>query len=92
MVADPAVLPVHATTTRAAVHVVAADHPSLDRDIEAFIDRLQCEQRRFGPSARSNPKPSRSLCAGLRHRGGFRLAAVDACQTDDLPASTAPAT
>lgn len=63
-----------------AVHVVAADHPSLDRDIDAFIDRLQCEQRRFGPSARSNPKPSRSLCDDLRNRGGFRLAAVECGQ------------
>lgn len=54
--------------------IVAADHPSLAGDIERFLTRLQVEQRFFGPSARANPKPSRSLIAALRERGGFRMA------------------
>lgn len=57
--------------------VVAADHPSLADDIDAFLDRVQREQRFFGPSARSNPKPFRSLMASMRERGGFRMAAVE---------------
>jgi len=54
--------------------IVAADHPSLAGDIDRFLTRLQTEQRYFGPSARANPKPSRSLIASLRERDGFRLA------------------
>jgi GNAT superfamily N-acetyltransferase len=58
------------------VTVIAADHPALGRDIDDFLDRIQLEPRRFGPSARTNPKPSPSLIASLRGRGGFRMAAV----------------
>ena len=54
--------------------IVAADHPSLDGDIDRFLNRLQAEQRYFGPTARDNPKPSRSLIASLRRRDGFKMA------------------
>lgn len=57
--------------------IAAADHPTLDGDVERFLQRLQAEERYFGPTARSNPKPSRSLIASLRGRGGFRMAAVE---------------
>jgi RimJ/RimL family protein N-acetyltransferase len=57
--------------------IVAADHPALAGDIEAFLDRVQREHRFFGPTARSNPKPFPSLMASLRERGGFRMAAVE---------------
>ena len=57
--------------------IAAADHPSLAGQIEDFLDRLQREQRRFGPTARHNPKPSRSLLDSLRGKGGFRVAAVE---------------
>jgi GNAT superfamily N-acetyltransferase len=60
--------------------IAAADHPSLEGDIDTFLGRLHAEQRYFGPSARSNPKPSRSLIASLHGRGGFRLAAVECGQ------------
>lgn len=60
-----------------AVHVVAADHPSLDGDIDAFLDGVRREQRYFGPTARRNPKPAHSLTSALRERGGFRMAAVE---------------
>jgi GNAT superfamily N-acetyltransferase len=43
--------------------IVAADHPSLDRDIEAFLVRLPFERG----------SRSLALCA----RGGFRLAAIE---------------
>ena len=56
--------------------IVAADHPSLAGDIERLLTELQHEQRFFGPSASANPKPSRSLIAALRERGGFRMAVV----------------
>lgn len=59
------------------IHLVAADHPSLAGDIEAFLDRVHSEHRFFGPTARSNPKPFRSLMTSLRERGGFRMAAVE---------------
>ena len=59
------------------IQIVAADHPSLAGDIEVFLERVQCEQRYFGPTARSNPKPFRSLMIALRDRGGFRTAAVE---------------
>ena len=59
------------------IRIVAADHPSLGGDIEAFLDDVQRQQRFFGPSARSNPKPFRSLIDSMRERGGFRLAAVE---------------
>ena len=59
------------------IFVVAADHPSLAGDIDVFLDRLQREQRYFGPTGRANPKPFRSLIASLRERGGFRMAAVE---------------
>lgn len=58
------------------VQIVAADHPALDGGIEAFLDELQREERFFGPTARRNPKPSRSLIDTLRSRGGFKMAAV----------------
>ncbi len=57
--------------------IAAADHPSLAGQIEEFLDRLQREQRFFGPTARRNPKPSRSLLDSLRGKGGFRVAAVE---------------
>lgn len=57
--------------------VVAADHPSLTGEIDAFLDRVRREQRYFGPTARANPKPSRALLAGLGARGGFKMAAVE---------------
>lgn len=57
--------------------IVAADHPSLDGDVERFVSDLRSETRRFGPRARCNPKPFPSLIAALRERGGFRLAAVE---------------
>lgn len=57
--------------------IAAVDHPSLSGDIAGFLDRLQAEHRYFGPSARSNPKPSRSLIASLHESDGFRLAAVE---------------
>lgn len=60
--------------------IAAADHPSLDGDVEAFLGRLLAEQRYFGPSARTNPKPSRSLIQALAGRGGFRMAAVECGQ------------
>jgi GNAT superfamily N-acetyltransferase len=43
--------------------IVAADHPSLDRDVEAFLANL--------------PFQRRSLSRGLSARGGFRLAAIE---------------
>ena len=61
----------------AGILVVAADHPALVGDIDAFLDRLQREQRYFGPTGRANPQPFRSLIASLRERGGFRMAAVE---------------
>lgn len=59
------------------IHIVAADHPSLVGDIDAFLGRLRGEQRFFGPSARRNPKPSCSLIEALRARGGFKMAAIE---------------
>ena len=56
-------------------HIVAADHPALDHDVECFVAELRGEQRYFGPSARSNPKPVPSRIDALRGRGGFRMAA-----------------
>lgn len=60
------------------VTVAAADHPSLDRAVGDFIATLRAEQRFFGPSARTNPKPFPSLIAQLERPGGFRLAAMSA--------------
>ncbi len=57
--------------------IAAADHPSLFGDIDAFVERLESEERYFGPTAKRNPKPTRSLLAALRQRGGFRMAALD---------------
>ena len=65
------------TDSRPGFHVVAADHPSLDRDVEQFINELRAEPRFFGPSASANPKPFPSLIASLQGRGGFRLAAIE---------------
>jgi GNAT superfamily N-acetyltransferase len=61
----------------AGVQIVAADHPSLDRDVERFLAGLSSEQRYFGPTAAANPKPFPSLIRQLGQRGGFRLAAVE---------------
>lgn len=61
----------------AGIRFVAADHPSLDADVDAFLDRLQLEQRWFGPSARSRPGPFHSSTESLRAGGGFRLAAIE---------------
>lgn len=60
-----------------AIQIVAADHPSLDRDVEIFLAELAVERRFFGPSAAANPKPFPSLIRALSDRGGFRLAAVE---------------
>ena len=59
------------------VHVIAADHPSRDRDIARFLAGLASEPRYFGPSAAANPKPFPSLIQALGARGGFRLAAIE---------------
>ncbi len=59
------------------VQVIAADHPSLDRDVARFLAGLAREPRYFGPSAAANPKPFPSLIQSLGARGGFRLAAVE---------------
>ena len=59
------------------IHLVAADHPSLAGNIEAFLDHVHGEHRFFGPTARSNPKPFPSLMSALRARGGFRMAAIE---------------
>jgi GNAT superfamily N-acetyltransferase len=67
----------HRTGTPTGIQIVAADHPSLVGDIDDFLERLQREQRYFGPSARLNPKPSRSLIEDLRVRSGFKMAAVE---------------
>lgn len=61
----------------ASIQIVAADHPSLDRDVEAFLARLADEPRFFGPTAAANPKPFPSLIRALADRSGFRLAAVE---------------
>ncbi len=58
-------------------HIVRADHPVLDRDVELFLHELRAERRSFGPSARPAPKPFPSLLTALAGRGGFRLAAVE---------------
>lgn len=57
--------------------IVAADHPSLVGDIDLFLEGLRREQRFFGPTARSSPKPFSSLIGALGQRGGFRMAAVE---------------
>ena len=57
------------------IRIVAADHPSVDRDVDHFLDALRSEPRYFGPSARSNPKPFPSLIEAFAERTGFRLAA-----------------
>jgi len=59
------------------IHIVAADHPSLAGDIDVFLDRVEREQRWFGPSGRTNAKPFRSLIEAVRARGGFRMAAIE---------------
>lgn len=64
----------------AEICIAAADHPSLAGDIAAFLGRLQAEHRYFGPRARSNPKPTRSLIASLDESDGFRMAAVECGQ------------
>lgn len=62
---------------RADIRIVAADHPSLDRELETFLAHLAEEPRFFGPRAAANPKPFPSLIRALGERSGFRLAAVD---------------
>lgn len=57
--------------------VIAADHPSLDGQIETFLADLRSESRYFGPTARCNPKPFPSLIASLEQRGAFRLARME---------------
>lgn len=74
---DPTDSPIDHPVDLAGILVVAADHPSLAGDIDAFLDRVQREQRFFGPTARTNPKPFRSLIESLRERRGFRMAAVE---------------
>jgi GNAT superfamily N-acetyltransferase len=61
----------------ASIQIVAADHPSLDRDVVTFLSRLADERRFFGPTAAANPKPFPSLIRALAERDGFRLAAVE---------------
>jgi GNAT superfamily N-acetyltransferase len=63
--------------TESALHVVAADHPSLDDDVSRFAETLRSERRTFGPSGAANPKPFPSLVERLRRDdGGVRLAAL----------------
>ncbi|HUF98947.1 MAG TPA: GNAT family N-acetyltransferase, partial [Ilumatobacter sp.] len=57
--------------------IVAADHPALDRDVDAFFGVLNAERRYFGPTASANPKPFPSLLRALMERDGFRLAAIE---------------
>jgi GNAT superfamily N-acetyltransferase len=64
--------------------VVAADHPSLDRDIDAFLESLSHERRYFGPSASAGPKPFPSLVRTLSCRSGVRLAAIECGRTIGL--------
>lgn len=59
------------------IRIAAADHPSMHGEIDAFVDRLRDEHRFFGPTAKRNPKPTRSLLVALQGRGGFRVAATD---------------
>lgn len=59
------------------LRIVAADHPSLDGDVAAFVERLLREPRYFGPTARLQPKPPRSVVESLGARGGVRMAAVE---------------
>jgi hypothetical protein len=59
------------------VQIVAADHPSLDREVAGFLAGLATEPRYFGPSAAANPKPFPSLIQALGANEGFRLAAVE---------------
>lgn len=59
------------------LRIVAAEHPSLDHDVERFLDELRSETRRFGPSARTNPKPFGSLVSALGARSGLRLGVVE---------------
>lgn len=59
------------------IRIVAADHPSMCRDIDRFVETLRSEPRYFGPSASTNPKPFPSLITALQGRGGFRAAALE---------------
>ena len=59
------------------IRIVAADHPTYERDIAQFLAELRAERRFFGPTASANPKPFPSLIVGLEGRGGFRTAAVE---------------
>jgi hypothetical protein len=59
------------------VVIAAADHPSLARDVERFLDELRAEPRFFGPRAAANPKPFPSLIEALSGRDRFRYAAVE---------------
>ena len=68
---------ISSNSARSECRIVAADHPALDRDVDAFVDALRHEPRYFGPSARTNPKPFPSLVDALSERGGFRLAATE---------------
>ena len=56
--------------------IVAARHPSLDQLMGDFLEDLRCESRFFGPRARANPKPDRSLIDGLARLDGLRIAAI----------------
>ena len=47
----------------APLHIVAADHPSLDRDVESFLEQLPLERT--------------SLSLAVSERGGFRLAVIE---------------
>ena len=57
--------------------VVDAQHPSLGAELDRFFDALHDEPRYFGPSASTNPKPSRSLIEALRTPEGVRMAAIE---------------
>ena len=59
------------------ITVLAADHPSLSRELDRFLADLRSEHRYFGPSASANPKPFPSLIDALGGGDGFRLAAVE---------------
>lgn len=59
------------------VHIVPADHPALDPDVERFLTELRSEAKTVGRPAGSGPRRSPSALSVLRGRGGFRVAAVE---------------
>jgi GNAT superfamily N-acetyltransferase len=59
------------------LHIIAADHPSLDAGIEQFADEVRAEPRCFGRFDGTGPKPFPSVVARVCSReSGFRIAAL----------------